>query len=244
MLRGDLGQPPGGCPEALAEKALKGEPPITARPGALLPAAISTPNAPRPRKRARQMDDELASYLMYPKVFADFAARRRMLRRGLGAADAGLLLWHAAGDEIADRDRAGQVARDPLSGGQRYRRRRPGTVFFELNGQPRNDQGPQPPAVATRAARRKAEEGNDITSPRRCRAPSRRSRSAGQRSRRATSCHPRGDEDGDRAARAEGWEWRRRPRFRRHLGGDAKDLLVILADEGVVNKSVQRCTIR
>ena len=39
MLRGDLGQPPGGWPEALQKKALKGETPITVRPGSLLEAA-------------------------------------------------------------------------------------------------------------------------------------------------------------------------------------------------------------
>ena len=39
MLRGDLGQPPGGWPQALQKKALKGEKPITVRPGSLLDAA-------------------------------------------------------------------------------------------------------------------------------------------------------------------------------------------------------------
>src|SRR5690606_7339841 len=39
MLRGDLGQPPGGWPAALQKKALKGEKPITVRPGSLLPPA-------------------------------------------------------------------------------------------------------------------------------------------------------------------------------------------------------------
>ena len=33
MLHGDLGQPPGGWPAALQKKVLKGEPPITVRPG-------------------------------------------------------------------------------------------------------------------------------------------------------------------------------------------------------------------
>ena len=39
MLRGDLGQSPGGWPEALQKKALKGEKPITVRPGSLLKPA-------------------------------------------------------------------------------------------------------------------------------------------------------------------------------------------------------------
>ena len=39
MLRGDLGQPPGGWPQALQKKVLKGEQPITVRPGSLLKPA-------------------------------------------------------------------------------------------------------------------------------------------------------------------------------------------------------------
>ncbi len=39
MLKGDLGQPPGGWPKALQAKVLKGEKPITVRPGSLLPPA-------------------------------------------------------------------------------------------------------------------------------------------------------------------------------------------------------------
>src|SRR5690606_18236821 len=39
MLRGDLGQSPGGWPGALQKKALKGDKPYTARPGSLLKAS-------------------------------------------------------------------------------------------------------------------------------------------------------------------------------------------------------------
>ena len=38
MLHGDLGQPPGGWPEALQKKGAEGDAtPITVRPGSLLP---------------------------------------------------------------------------------------------------------------------------------------------------------------------------------------------------------------
>ena len=39
MMHGDLGQPPGGWPQDLQRKVLKGEQPITVRPGSLLPPA-------------------------------------------------------------------------------------------------------------------------------------------------------------------------------------------------------------
>lgn len=53
LLRGDLGQPPGGWPEALQAKALRGETPSTERPGKHLPPSISTPCA----KPSRAMAD-------------------------------------------------------------------------------------------------------------------------------------------------------------------------------------------
>ncbi len=60
MLRGQLGQPEGGWPEAIQRKVLKGEAPITVRPGALLPPIDL--EAERARVRAElegeEVDDE------------------------------------------------------------------------------------------------------------------------------------------------------------------------------------------
>ena len=75
MLKGDLGQPPGGWPEALQQKALKGDEPYTVRPGSLLPDAdLDEERKTIETKLERPVSDyEFASYLMYPKVFTDFA---------------------------------------------------------------------------------------------------------------------------------------------------------------------------
>ncbi|WP_432431662.1 pyruvate carboxylase [Rhizobium leguminosarum] len=75
MLKGDLGQPPGGWPEALQKKTLKGAEPYTAVPGSLLPLAdLDAERKAIETKLERKIDDfEFASYLMYPKVFTDFA---------------------------------------------------------------------------------------------------------------------------------------------------------------------------
>jgi hypothetical protein len=74
MMRGDLGQPPGGWPPALQKKVLKGATPIAVRPGSLLaPADIEAERASVAAKTGGPVDDRaLASYLMYPKVHADF----------------------------------------------------------------------------------------------------------------------------------------------------------------------------
>lgn len=74
MLRGDLGQPQGGWPQALQAKALKGEVPITVRPGSLLKQADLAAQREHAEKTCgRRLDDrEFSAYLMYPKVFAEF----------------------------------------------------------------------------------------------------------------------------------------------------------------------------
>lgn len=78
MMRGDLGQVPGGWPKAIQERVLKGETPITVRPGSLL----ADDDLDARRREAEEKtgstlsDEDLASYLMYPKVFTEFAAAR------------------------------------------------------------------------------------------------------------------------------------------------------------------------
>src|SRR5690606_27440560 len=65
MLRGDLGQSPGGWPEALQKKALKGAEPIAVRPGSLLaPADLDTDRKDIEDKLERELSDaEFASWL-------------------------------------------------------------------------------------------------------------------------------------------------------------------------------------
>ncbi len=106
---------------------------------------------------------ELASYLMYPKVFTEFVAAQRKLWPGLRAADAGVLSTACSRRRGAhDRDRARQKRSccDLTTLGETDEEGQV-QVFFELNGQPRTIKVPNRSAAATRAARRKAEEGNE-----------------------------------------------------------------------------------
>jgi pyruvate carboxylase len=163
MLKGDLGQPPGGWPAALQAKALKGETPITVRPGSLLAEAdLGAAKAEAEKKVAREIDDdELASYLMYPKVFTDFAAFVRKYGPVTVLPTPIFFYGMKPGDEttieiekgkalvvrlqtLGDTDEEGQVK-----------------VFFELNGQPRIIKVPNRAAAATAKVRRKAEDGNE-----------------------------------------------------------------------------------
>ncbi|RTL93734.1 MAG: pyruvate carboxylase [Hyphomicrobiales bacterium] len=164
MLRGDLGQSPGGWPAALQKKALKGEKPITVRPGSLLkPADLKASRKDIEAKLERKLSEyEFASWLMYPKVFTDFAAAQETYGPVSVLPTPTYFYGMKSEDEIfldiekgktlvvrcqafADVDDKGMV-----------------TVFFELNGQPRRIKVPDRAHGASAAkARRKAEPGNE-----------------------------------------------------------------------------------
>jgi len=163
MMRGDLGQPPSGWPESLQKKVLKDEKPFTDRPGSLLPAAdlAAERNSIEETLGREITDQEFASYLMYPKVFTDYAAAQENygptsvlptpvyfyglkpeeevfvdLERGKT-----LVIVNQA---MSETDEKGMV-----------------TVFFELNGQPRRVKVPNRAKGASGGVKRKAELGND-----------------------------------------------------------------------------------
>ena len=76
MFKGELGFPPDGFPKALAKKILKGAKPLKGRAGKFMPPADldATRNAAEKIVGHKISDRDLASYLMYPKVFSDYAA--------------------------------------------------------------------------------------------------------------------------------------------------------------------------
>src|SRR5699024_9857390 len=78
FFRGELGTPLGGFPQALQQKVLRGEQPIEGRPAAQLPEAdLDAVKRDAEEELGIELSaDELASHLMYPQVFADFAAHR------------------------------------------------------------------------------------------------------------------------------------------------------------------------
>jgi pyruvate carboxylase len=73
---GDIGQPPGGFPEKLAEVVLKGRKPLRGRPGESMPPVdFAMTKVELDKKIGRSASErDVLSYLMYPKVFTDFAA--------------------------------------------------------------------------------------------------------------------------------------------------------------------------
>ena len=140
LFEGRLGQPPGGFPPALQERVLKGRPPMhrparrracrrpTSRPPARRPPALLG----RPAT-----DRDALSFLLYPRVFPDLAAHERTY------SDTSMLptrIFFFGPDPAAENLVEIEPGKtlivkllavgEPHADGKR-------TVFFELNGQPR-----------------------------------------------------------------------------------------------------------
>ena len=139
FFRGNIGQPHGGFPQALQRKVLKGETPITVRPGSVMPPAdMAAARAEAEHKLHRHISDrELASYLIYPGVFVEYAEHRRTYGDVAVLPTPAFFYGLAVGEELSIDIEKGKTLilrylalGEPNADGQR-------TVFFELNGQPR-----------------------------------------------------------------------------------------------------------
>jgi pyruvate carboxylase len=139
MFMGSLGEPDGGWPKPLQKLILRGQKPRRGRPGAQLPKVDLEETAAALEKKIgrRPLRDETLSYLMYPDVFVKFARNRQAwgdvdalptpqfyypMERG-----ADITVELEPGKSLAIKF---QTVGEPRPDGTR-------TVFFELNGQPR-----------------------------------------------------------------------------------------------------------
>jgi pyruvate carboxylase len=139
LFEGKLGQPPGGFPPALQERVLKGRPSSTERPGAGQPPAdleAATEKAESLLGHPATLRDGL-SLILYPRVFPDYASHERAY------ADTSMLPTplfffgpEPASENLVEIEPGKTLivkllaVGDPHEDGKR-------TVFFELNGQPR-----------------------------------------------------------------------------------------------------------
>lgn len=77
-FKGMMGQPAWGFPEDLQKVVLKGEEPITCRPGQLLaPVEFDKLRTEVEKFQANPEKKDLISYAMYPKVYEDFCNHRK-----------------------------------------------------------------------------------------------------------------------------------------------------------------------
>src|SRR5574343_1381437 len=140
LFKGELGFPPEGFPKDLEAKSLKGDKPLAGRAGDFM-APVDLEAKRKELEHAigrRPSDTDLASYLMYPKVFKDYAEHRREF------GDVSLLPTSPFFYGLQDRE---EIAID-IDKGKTLVVRQTGRseapdeegkikVFFELNGQPR-----------------------------------------------------------------------------------------------------------
>jgi pyruvate carboxylase len=162
LFHGDVGQPYGGFPEGLQRKVLKGEAPRKRRAGEEMPPSdFERLRAEANTRAARTVtDQQFASYLMYPAVFAEYAADRRRFSDVAILPTPVFFYGMQPGQEISvDLERGKTLIvryvtqSEPHEDGTR-------TVFFELNGQPRSVRVTDRSQKPKRPPARKADAGN------------------------------------------------------------------------------------
>ncbi|MBR9894314.1 pyruvate carboxylase [bacterium] len=163
MMRGNLGQPPGGFPEGIVKKVLKSEKPNTERPGKhLAPADFDALRKELQDKFPDvEFDDEdFNGYLMYPKVFTDYVARHEEYGPVRVLPTMTYFYGMEPEEQITAEIDPGKTLEIRLITVGETQDDGEVRVFFELNGQPRTVRVPDRKAKASSAARPKAEVGN------------------------------------------------------------------------------------
>ena len=140
LISGKMGQPPGGFPLAVQRRILRDRPLVTGRPGeSLLPADL-TAAAEKVRKIVKREPSkrDVITWLLYPKVYEEFVAHELMNSDTSCLPTPVFFYGQAPGEEISFDIEPGKrlivkflSISDPHPDGKR-------TVFFELNGQPRD----------------------------------------------------------------------------------------------------------
>ena len=163
MMRGELGFPPSGWPEQLQSKVLKGAKPLTERVGATMEDAdLDAERKTISETLGRDVtDQELASYLMYPKVFTDYALARQAYGPMSALPTPVYFYGMQPGEEIRVEIEKGKLLLIHCFAVSEMDEQGMVTVFFELNGQPRRARVPDRLRGADVAkSRPKAEDGN------------------------------------------------------------------------------------
>jgi pyruvate carboxylase len=139
MFSGVLGVPPDGWPKKIEKILLRGAKPVKGRPGASMPAMDFTAEKESLEKKIAHAvsNEDLLSYLLYPEVFVKFDKFRQAHSDVSVLPTPAFFYGLKSGEEITVEIEAGKTliikfmtASDPHPDGTR-------TLFFDLNGQPR-----------------------------------------------------------------------------------------------------------
>ena len=140
LIGGSMGQPPGGFPPAVVKRILGDRKPVEGRPGASLPPAdfAAAKEAVRALIIREPNLQDILSYLLYPKVYQEFATAQRAYSNLSVLPTPVFFYGQDIGEEMSLEIESGKTLivhfltiSEPHEDGRR-------TVFFELNGQPRD----------------------------------------------------------------------------------------------------------
>lgn len=139
LFKGEIGFPAGGFPAVLSQKVLKGGAPLNGRAGALLNDVDfdAQRRAVRSITGGAHSEEDLASYLMYPKVFRDYAEHRNAFGDVSVLPTRVFLYGMRDGDETEIEIDRGKTLLVRLLGRSGPDDDGLCKLFFELNGQPR-----------------------------------------------------------------------------------------------------------
>jgi pyruvate carboxylase len=158
MFMGSLGQPEGGWPEKLQKIVLHGRKPFEGRPGAQLPPVdLGQAASKLAQQTGSTSRTDLMSYLMYPDVFAKFAAARSQYGELEVLPTPQFFYGLAERNEVTIELEPGKTLIIRLLTVGEVRADGMRTVFFELNGQPREVEIRDRSFKEEVAARRKAD---------------------------------------------------------------------------------------
>jgi pyruvate carboxylase len=164
LFKGELGRPPEGFPEALSNKILQGKKPMAERPGKGLAAVdLEAERLIAEKTVGRQVNDQdLASWLMYPKVFTEYCAHHSKYGDVSQLPTPVFFNGMAQGDEVSVSIDAGKTLVIRLQGSADITDDEGDAkkLFFELNGQPRLVRIEKAGVAQTRRERPKAEISN------------------------------------------------------------------------------------
>src|SRR3989304_4254157 len=140
LVSGHRGQTPGGFPRDVQRRILRDQKPLEDRAGETLPPADfdATADTIRPLVDGEPNRREIVSHLLYPRVFTDFA-RFQQQYGDLSVLPTPAFLYGPRPDEeiIVHIDQGKTLIIKLLAIGEPHADGRR-TVFFELNGQPRD----------------------------------------------------------------------------------------------------------
>ncbi|MBT4951420.1 MAG: pyruvate carboxylase, partial [Pelagibacteraceae bacterium] len=163
FFKGEIGIPMGGFPQNLQNKILGGEKPLTKRAGSILPSVDLDHEKKQLEKKYEESisKQQLASHLMYPKVFEEFMQHQNNFS-DTSVLSTELFFYGPLPDkeyslpiDIGKNLIVRYLAKgEPNANGS-------SSVFFELNGQPRTVEVINKEFSKNITSKAKAEEGNN-----------------------------------------------------------------------------------